>query len=164
MRNLTRKSILHKLCKWQLAIKIKIKSRGENPETEIEKWRDLMNWRVHRIGTNWTFKKFVNTGGRMNNDALDSRRRKLRMEIQMGMMGRDLILIDSIRRCNAFNAIFFHLYSWIPKSTSLFFLDFYTRKIIAKTIYIYPSSRCSPAQMGLQISGLVLFEKNFKKK
>lgn len=83
-----------------------------------------MNWRVHRIGTNWTFKKFVNTGGRMNNDALlvvgevvdvvgrlDSRRRKLRMEIQMGMMGRDLILIDSIRRCNAFNAIFFHLYS-----------------------------------------------------
>lgn len=100
----------------------------------------LMDWRVHRIGTNWTFKKFVNTGGRVDNDTILvvgevidvlgrlGSRRKLRMEIEMGMMGQDLILVDSIRRCNAFNAIFFHSsYSRIPKAT---FLGFYTTKNI----------------------------------
>lgn len=78
----------------------------------------LMNRRIHWISTNWTFKKFMDTGGaRINNRSETSviiiavivrlwNRRKL-----MGAMVMDLILISQIWGWHTFNAMQFHSYN-----------------------------------------------------
>lgn len=68
---------------------------------------NLMDWRVHWIGANRAFKKFMDTGGAGNVNAIVVRFWNWNKVVRTAM---DLILVHQIQRCHTFNAIWFHSY------------------------------------------------------
>lgn len=76
--------------------------------------KNLMNRRIHWISTNWTFKKFMDTGGAWMNNWRDTGviivgiNMRLCTCRKLMMMVMDLILISQIRGWHTFNALQFH--------------------------------------------------------
>lgn len=89
----------------------------KKPINEIGKRTNLMDWWVHRISTNWAFKKFMDTGGaginnwRYSDVIVGVVIMRLRDRRKRMVMVMDLIFICHFWRRNAFNAIQLHSYN-----------------------------------------------------